>query len=258
MSNVTNYTLLVDSLLNCIAAVIYGYIGYRLGKRRIHFTETRLAWTFFIVWWYGLAASTFCGAVRNALGALGVLDLPLYLTITYVNLPATSLALFGLTYYLLYLFTGSRKLLVPVAIFYSLLYTFVIYEISVHNPIGIEVGRFQISVQYEHAPSASLLWLLVALLLIPQITGSLAYFSLYFRVEDTTQKYRILLVSGGIILWFSRPLLPALFRLGQQEWWPIATVLIGLGAASAILFAYQPPEWVKQRYNLSSIVEEPG
>ena len=254
----TNYTLFINSLFDCAAAAIYAYIGHRLGRRHIHFTETRLAWTFFIVWWYGLAAATLSTAVTRLLGASGMLSLPLFLTFTYVNLPAVCLALFGLTYYLLYLFTGSRKLLVPLTIFYSLIYILVVYAINAHNPVGVRLERWQVAFQYETAPAGPLLGLLLILLLFPQILGSLAYFSLYFRVEDTTQKYRILLVSWGIIIWFIRPLLAPLFGLAQQEWWQIATVLIGLGAALTILMAYQPPNWIKQRYNVTSIVEEPG
>jgi len=254
---VINYTLFINSLIGCAAAAIYAYIANRLGRRQIRFTEARLAWTFFVVWWYALAAATLSTAVISLVAAFGVLTLPLYLTITYVNLPAACVALFGLTYYLLYLFTGSRKLLLPLAVFYSLFYTLVMYAINVHNPVGIRLERWQIAVQYEIAPAGPLLGLLIVLLLFPQIIGSLAYFSLYFRVEGTTQKYRILLVSWGIIIWFIRPLLASLFGVAQQEWWQIVTVLIGLGAALIILMAYQPPEWIKQRYNVTSIVEEP-
>ena len=50
--------------------------------------------------------------------------------------------------------------------------------------------------------------ILAVLLLLPQIIGSFAYFTLYFRVTDVTQKYRILLVSWSIIVWFLSPLQP--------------------------------------------------
>jgi uncharacterized membrane protein HdeD (DUF308 family) len=97
---------------------------------------------------------------------------------------------------------------------------------------------------------------LVILLFVPQILGGLAYFTLYFRVPEVTQKYRILLVSWSIIIWFLSPFVAFAGGLAQQDWWQVVSRLIGLAAALTILMAYLPPRWLKQRYGIISLLDE--
>jgi hypothetical protein len=74
-------------------------------------------------------------------------------------------------------------------------------------------------------------------------------------VKAKTQRYRILLVSWSIIIWFLSAYLASISGLSQQDWWQIASRLIGLGAALTILFAYQPPSWIKRRFGVTAIAE---
>jgi hypothetical protein len=84
----------------------------------------------------------------------------------------------------------------------------------------------------------------------------LAYFTLYFHVSEVTQKYRVLLVSWSIIIWFLSPLFAIVAGLAEQDWWQLASRLIGLAAALTILMAYQPPRWLQQRYGIVSLQDE--
>ena len=142
----TQSTLIFSAFFALIAAGIYTYTGWRLGKRVVPTSDARLAWMSFTVWRYGLAAAT--------------------------------------------------------------------------------------------------------------LIGGLAYFMLYFRVTAITQKYRILLVSWSIIIWFLSPFAVAAGDLSQQDWWQLASRFIGLAAASTILTAYLPPRWLKQRYGIISLNDE--
>jgi len=201
-------TLLFSALFAVIAASIYSYVGWRLGKRDISSTEARLAWGSFMVWWYGVAAITLIGGFQSFLGALGFTSLPLFVTATYINILTICLALWGLLYYLIYLFTGNRRLLVPSALFYLIFYVLLVYYITASMPDNVNVGRWNTSLVYRATPTGPfIIIILAAMLLLPQIIGGLAYFSLYFRVTETTQKYRVLLVSLSIIIWFLSPLI---------------------------------------------------
>jgi uncharacterized membrane protein HdeD (DUF308 family) len=93
-------------------------------------------------------------------------------------------------------------------------------------------------------------------LLASQLLGGLAYFTLYFQVPDVTQKYRILLVSWSIIIWFLSPFVGVALGLAEQDWWQLASRFLGLAAALTILMAYQPPQWLKQRYGILSLSDE--
>ena len=249
-------TLLISAIFAMASAGVYFYVGHRLARRRMASPETRLAWALFVVWWYGLAATTLVGGVLNLLGALAVTDLALFVTFTYVNLLVICAALYGLLYYLLYLFTGNQRLLTPLTLFYIGYYVLLVYYITYRNPIGLQIGRWSAALQYERSQAGPLFALALALLVFPQIIGSLAYFSLFFRVQAPTQKYRVALVSWSIIIWFGVALAASAFGLAQQDWWQMVSRLIGLGAALAILLAYEPVRWIKQRLGVVSITDE--
>jgi hypothetical protein len=251
-------TLLFGAALSILSAGIYYYVGRVLSRRRVVSPDARLAWALFVVWWYALASSTLSGALLSLLGAFSIVALPLFVTINQVNLLAICIALFGLMYYLLYLFTGSRRLLVPLSLFYIAYYILIMYYVQAREPVAVVVGRWNASLQYAKPAEGPLFVAALLLLVFPQIIGSLAYFTLYFRVQTLTQKYRILLVSWSILIWFLSALLASIAGLGQQDWWQVTSRLIGLFASLAILLAYDPLPWIRRRLGVSSIAEEPA
>jgi len=249
-------TLLFSALFAVTAASIYSYVGWRLSKRVISSSEARLAWGSFTIWWYGIAATTLIGGFLSLFGAFDLTSLPLFVTATYINILVICLALWGLLYYLIYLFTGNRRLLVPLAVFYMTYYVLLVYYITASIPGDVNVGRWSATLAYRTPLTGPFFGLLIVLLLLPQILGGFAYFTLYFRVSDATQKYRILLVSSSIIVWFLSPFVALAGGLAEQDWWQFVSRLIGLAAALTILMAYLPPRWLKQRYGIISLSDE--
>ena len=246
-------TLIFGATLAALCTGIYFYVGRVLSRRRQSSPEAAMAWNMFVLWWYALAFSTLSSGILNLLGAF--ITLPLFTTIYFLNLAATCVALFGLLFYLLYLFTGKVRLLEPLAIFYILYYFLLVYYVLASTPVGITVNRWNSALTYENRIQGPLFYLALFLLAFPQIIGSLAYFMLYFQVKPTTQKYRILLVSWSILIWFLSSLLASIFNTGQQDWWQVTSRLIGLGAALTILMAYQPPSWIRRRFGVAAIAE---
>jgi len=249
-------TLLFSALLSALCAGIYCYVGLVLSRRNSSSPESRLAWQLFVLFWYALAGANIFTATQNLLGAFGVTDLPLFVTVAIVNLLVTCVALFGLMYYLLYLFSGSRQWLAPMLVFYIAYYIFLIYIVQASRPVSVSVEPWRTRLVYQEEMSNPLVVVLLLLLLFPQIIGSLAYFTLYFRVKTSTQKYRILLVSWSIIIWFLSAFLANIAGLSQLSWWQVMSRLIGLTAALMILMAYQPPSSIKRRFGVTSIAEE--
>jgi hypothetical protein len=249
-------TLFFSALFALIASSIYAYIGWRLGKRVISSAESRVAWQSFTVWWYGLAVTTLIGGMLSLLGAFGLTNLPVFVTATYVNLQVSCLALWGLFYYLIFLFTGNSGWLKPLATLYIIYYILLVYIVAASNPVDVSLEPWNATVAYQVPPTGPFVVALLVLLLLSQIIGGLAYFSIYFRVSDPTQKYRILLVSWSIIIWFLSPFVAIASGLSEQDWWEIASRLIGLAAALTILMAYLPPRWLKLRYGIISLPDE--
>jgi hypothetical protein len=247
-------TLLFGAFLSFLSAGIYFYVGQVLSRRRQSTSEASLAWLMFVTWWYALALATLMGGMLSLLGAFGIIGLPLFTTITIINLLTTCVGLFGLIFYLLYLYTGKAGLIWPAGIFYFFYYGFLVYVVEASDPVGVTINRWNTSLQFQTI-RGPLIVLVLVLLVFPQILGSLAYFMLFFQVKAKTQKYRILLVSWSIIIWFLSAFLASIAGLSQQDWWQIASRLIALGAALTILFAYQPPSWIKRRFGVAAITE---
>ena len=248
-------TLLFGAVLALLSAGIYFYIGRVLSHRQQTSSGAGMAWLMFITWWYALALATLAGGTLSLLAAFGIIGLPLFITVTILNLLMTCTALFGLMFYLLYLYTGKISLIWPVGIFYFFYYGFLVYFVEASDPIGVTVNRWNASLQYQNVFRGPLVLLLLVLLLFPQIFGSMAYFMLFFQVKAKTQKYRILLVSWSIIIWFLTSFLAGISGFSQQDWWQVTSRLIGLAAALTILFAYQPPSWIKRRFGVAAIAE---
>ncbi len=248
-------TLLFGTIFAIASAGIYFYVGWRLSRRRVILPDARLAWTLFVVWWYAFAGATLSEGVLKLLGLLGITSLPLMLTILQTEYLAICIGLYGLIYYLLYLFTGNRRILTPLMIFYVAYYFLLLYFVNLGMPTGVTIGRWSISLTYQQQQPVLFALLIVFLLLFPQIICGIAYFTLYFRLKDASQKYRVALVSWSIIILFLASLL-TVFGLSKFDWWQIINWLIGLGAALMILMAYHPVTWIKNHLGVSAIAEE--
>jgi hypothetical protein len=250
-------TLLGAAAFAFVAAFVYFMVGRRVMRRRIA-GEAQLAVDLFGVWWYSLAGTTLIGALLLVAAAFQRLTLPLHVAATYVNVFVICMALWGLLYYLIYLYTGSRAAIVPLTVFYIVYYFTLVYFVTVHQPIGVNVLPWQVSLAYQHPPEGSLFFVIVLLLLVvPQILGALAYFFVFFRVRDRTQRFRIAVVSWSIILWFASAFLGAYAGLaGTIPYWPIVSRTIGLLAAVAIWIAFSPPAWMRRRFHLTGYGDE--
>jgi hypothetical protein len=87
---------------------------------------------------------------------------------------------------------------------------------------------------------------------VPQLAGAVAYAALWRRVEDATQRYRVLLVSLSLAAWFAGALVAALSDPDSPV--ILARPLLGLVAAGAVVAAYAPPAWVQRRFGVHPLL----
>lgn len=246
---------LLATLLSLATGAVYGYVGWRLSRRRVS-GPSRLASGLFTAWWFTLCGFTLAGALVRLGAWAGVVDLPMYLTWTYLSLLAVCFALWALLYYLVYLLTGSRRLMTPLSVLYVLAYVAGVYVVSAGRAEALAVERWTVKLQYAQAPHPLAATLLLATILGPPIVAAAGYFRLYFRVEGATQRYRVGLVSVTFLTWFLSAMLAAASELNRVEWWPVASGVIGLLAALLIYLAYRPPGYVRRRYGVRAVDEE--
>lgn len=248
----TQTTLLVASLIAVASAVLYAYLGYRLGRRDVD-PEAKVASSAFAFWWLAIAVSTVLTAVLTILAAFGALDLDLYLAATNVQLAVVTFGLASLLYYLIYLFAGRVRFTWLLVLSYLVYFGVLAYWIQWSEPIGVKVQPWQVGLDTRRPQEGPFFLAVVILLIGPQVVAALAYFSLLFRVKGRTQRFRVALVSGSIIVWFGSALVASAAGLGQSDLWQLISRLLGLLAPLVILFAFLPPAWVQRWLRIESI-----
>lgn len=230
------------------ASVVYVIVATLILRRPVD-PEARPAQYGFATWWLGVAALG-VASVPSGLGwnvaESGVLAWRAWV---YFVFGVVFLALAGLVYYLLYLYTGRRRLWRAVLLFYVLLAAYMVYLVEGFGPyVGVQEGTTTVLFEREHPPLAALAFSLG--LSLPPLAAALAYFLLLFRLDDRESRYRIMLVSGGLGLWFLYSVLATLFRfITDTDPTYLSTVvgqLFGLLAAVLVLLAFAPPRPVRR------------
>lgn len=246
-------TLAAAAAFSVVSALVYFQVARVVAMRSVS-ADASLAATGFRLWWAALAGSTLLGSLDELIAVFGEPPLGLLIAVGHISLALTCVALWGLLYYLLYLFTGRRRLWMPLAAFYAV-YFFVLFGwLLGADATGVEVGRWSVDVSYAKDLADSVLWLpVLAFLLLPQILGSIAYFTLYWRVEERSQKFRVAVVSWSIIIWFGSAGVASLSEFGQEDLWQVTSRFIGLAAAGAILAAYRPPALLRRTLRVEAL-----
>lgn len=249
-------TLLSMAAIGTASAFAFLAVGRLLGRRHVD-GEARLAHQAFRLWWVSLALSTLLGSVlRDVLVAFGVTSLPLFIAAQYGNIALVCIALAGLLYYLVYVYSGRRGAWKPIVAFYVLYFAFLVSVIVQAHPIGVVAKRFSASLVYETPIAQHPMYPTLILLLVgPQILAALAYFLLVFRVEGTTARYRVSMVSLSILGWFGMTLVAAMTGMNQLPYWPVVSRLLGLTAAFMVFLAYRPPGFVRRSLGVRAVVE---
>ena len=246
--------MLLATLLSLTGGAVYGYVGWRLSRRRVE-GPSRLAHALFITWWATLAVYSGVGALVRLGVVTGVVDFPMYATWAYVGLLLVCVALWALLYYLVYLLTGSRRAFAPITAFYALVFVALVYLLTAAQPRGLVVEGARVALDNERPLQGLPFALAYAGLFGPHLVALVGYFRLLFRVDTPTQRYRIGMVSLTFLGWFLSAILGALTQANATPWWLLASGLIGLVASLLILAAYVPPRWVRRRYGVAPLDE---
>lgn len=243
--------LLAATALLFAASVGYGHVARLLWRldAPARFQATKSA---FAVWWAALAASTLVMAAQNALALAGVVDLPLHLTLSQIFLLFHALALAGLLAYLL-LLMERRRVWPAVAALYLATFAAFTWLLFALDPVAVTAGPVSAGYQVERSAAVGVLdWVGVALF-VPHIAAAGAYATLYRRVDDATQRYRIALVSTSIVVWaLAQVGLSVGFSRGAADL-ELLMHLIAVVAPAGTYLAYAPPAALRHRFGLRAM-----
>lgn len=244
-------TLGFAALVDAAIFLVFVVVGLVV-LRRPTSSEARAASVAFGLWWLGIGASVLANALKEACVAFAVHETPAavaaLVAVEYASVAALVVAVGGLVYYLVYLFTGRRGALLPIAAFYAAYGLVALALVSNMEPSGVEPGKWFVQWAHERPQQGGgLLTLLVLLLLLPQIVGSGLYLSLRSRVAEPLARYRVTMVGSAILAWQGIQLVAPFLALGRFEWWQAGGRLVGLAAALVVLLAYLPPAAWRER-----------
>jgi hypothetical protein len=245
-----------------LSGALYAFIGMNLSRKTFADASDAAAWRAFRIWWYAMAANTAINAVAILVLAAGVTSLPLFVGFSVTATLAASYALWGLLTYLIYVYTGNKARWLTY--FYIAFALFLFYSIYSFQPSGVAMGAWQTSIQYANAPTGAFAFayavFFLLLIALPPVIGSIGMFTLYFRVQERSAKYRALLVPLGIFALFGLAYLVPLalypfgLRTGDLPWWPLTIRIVGLAALVVIYWAYFPPSFIQKRFKVSTVL----
>lgn len=247
---------LLQAGVQVATAVLYIWVARIVLARNIT-GDARRANTLFGIWWLALALVFVAAPILNvSTRVFGVRNLGLAITLLNLLLVLIAAAVWGLVYYLAYLYTGNSRLFWPITAFYIGLAGLLIYVVAWLGPVGFEdSGAIRYARQRLDGGPAIALGVLLSL---PVVAAALAYGSLYFRIDDPAARYRIGLISGGFLLQWGWSLVSGILGLSRR--YPDSLVLRLIGsalailAALAVLLAFRPPAKVRARLGIA----EPG
>jgi hypothetical protein len=232
-----------------VSAALYAWVGAIVLRRHVA-QDARPANSLFALWWIALAAAfTLISLFTIATQGLGYRGLAL--AVAYLDGVVVLVlgAIWGLVYYLAYLYTGNKRWFWPIAIFYAALALAFIVEIAYLQPNGFDADGNLTFAHAQMSPAArGTLGLLVSL---PAVIAAIGYGSLYRRTYEPLARYRIALVSAAFVAQFGWNVVNAAFQLPTRFQGSIVVPLIGdafaILAAVAVLFAFRPPRELRSR-----------
>jgi hypothetical protein len=242
-------------VLETTSAIIFLGLAVKLNSRQVAEAADRQAWKAYVIFWAAIGTQELLSQVSSIVALAGVTDINVHLAFSLLSILLISLALWGLLYFLVYVYSGKTAYYWVLAGFYIAYFIFLIAFTFYRNPTGIELVGPGAAIQYEREVPIVIGLVVLATLVFPQIIAGFMYFLLYFRVKERALKYRVLLVSWSIILWFGLAFLASLFGVSALSYWPFVSSFIALMAVLVSYLAYFPPNWVQHRLNLNSLQE---
>lgn len=236
-------TLFMVGLVHAATAAAFATVGHRLRRRRVGQGE-RLANSAAVVWWWGMGLYMAIQAALTVPAAFGSLSASMAQATRIVAGPVIATAAWGISFHILYLFLGRRWLVWPLAAYYAVAGLLYSGAAVTHPTVAVMPTPWEVSQTLDPAWVGPGRTLVLAMVGLPLVLSSIAYLSLAFRVETRAQRYRVLLVGSGILLW-----VVAGFA-GQVAGGPLARfatiVVLGLLVSMLVSAAYFPPPRLRQ------------
>jgi len=245
-----SFELIVRALAALGTGALYVYVG-RLVLARSLPAEARRANVAFATWWWSFGIVEFLLAAYLLPAALGLRDLALAVTLINILLVLYAVAVGGLFYYLVFLYTGSSRAFWPVVLAYGAFALGLLYLVAWMQPMGFDDSTGLASLTFTRELQGAPTIVLGLAFSLPVVLAALGYGSLYWRTREPTPRFRIAVVALSFMGWFGWSATSSALQLSAR--FPSSRILlfvnsgIALAAALLVVAAYRPPRWIVRR-----------
>lgn len=246
-------TLLASAVLALATAVGFGFVGAILLLRAPP-ARGHAARVLFCLFWMSAAAVWTAQGLQNLAAAFGWATFALVSALDQVTTPFYCLAGAGLLYYTLYLVTGRERLLVPILVYYLVVFALVRWSVEEAHRLAIDVKPWLVSFRYETPLQGPAYSAVVALLALPLVAAVLAHAALLLRVHDPAARYRIALTSVGLLAWILTEALSYTSGFANSNAGELTRRLVALASAGIVVLAYRPPRFARERWHAEPVI----
>ena len=246
-------TFYAGTALGLATAAVLAYVG-RLQHLRAASGRSgdRAAIMSFALWWYGAATVLLLVALQSVLVLVGVESILLHNTIRYVRMGPLSVAAGSLLFFMLYLLTGRMAWRTLLTVAYAGFFLFSIYYAYLSEPVTLTVTAWDVRMTADK-PVPGWLDLLFGILLAgPILLATISYATLFFKVRDSQQRYRLALLASSFIVWFGAILGGYFLGITSRPWFSVVYEAPGILAGVLVILAYRPPRWIQRRLTATS------
>lgn len=230
-------SLALGAALGLAGAALFATAGVRTW-RRARATASPPLRAFAVFW---LAAGAYLGlnAMWIVAWLAGLDALPVSIAILEAKVAAVCASFAGLVCYLLAIYAGRRRLVLPVGAAYAGLLLAMETYYAWRAPVGQHASLASLGLDYLR-PQQTLVWdALLVLLFVPPIVATLAYASLHRLGADPAARRRIRWTAASLLLFFAPDLVGWL--AGRWTGWDVVELALALCAGVGMLLATRAP-----------------
>lgn len=248
--------LAASAAVGVAASGLFAYVALRLGRLPLATPQAHAALGLWRAWWAAAALVALVEPVRIALYLWGSLPPWLYAATEHAVVLLASAGLAALVCHLAYLYRGHGRWWPGIAAFYAALALVLVGYLDWLGPPSqtLDDGWSLQALSAKAAPA----WAMTAIRVLlygPPLGVAAGYLILLRHAPDRTARYRLVLVTASILLWFGGTLGAGFLPL---EGFTRFAVVQALGIVSALLAiaAYDPPS-LARRLGVRRRVERP-
>lgn len=239
-------TLVVQAILQFLIAASCFFVGQTVRIRGTTTPEARLGARAFAAWWVGLGVYIAIRGVLALAAAVEFTPFSLFLAGRIVGIPFLAVAAWGIVTYVVAVYSGRVTVWRPVAVYAVSLAALFYVETFLDMDGTVTVQPWA---AFVTTTNPSFVTLTQAYFALPLILSVLAYAWLARQTRGAEQRYRILVVSGGLLLWIVGGFVGE--SSGDSFLAFVTVSAVGFFTVATMIMAYRPParvkEWLHER-----------